>query len=174
MCRRGRRQSCHRHLRVSRAVLIWPTTSLYFSPWDSPPQETSMAMGAQLCHPTGLFQLSSAPSPCPTPQGPSRPGSRQKGLTLQQAVGQSGGQTQPLLCPSISPHALLLSPVYEVQATMHCESGCGIGKGAGGGSARFGAGTQAAWKAAGGVVVGRASLRRAVSTKSGRLCSCSA
>uniref|UniRef100_A0A8C9FMW4 Thymocyte selection associated family member 2 n=1 Tax=Pavo cristatus TaxID=9049 RepID=A0A8C9FMW4_PAVCR len=75
--------------------------------------------GAQLCHPTGLFQPSPAPSSCPTLQGSSLQGSRQKGLTLHQVLGQSGGQTQPLLCPSISPHTLLLSPVYEVQATMH-------------------------------------------------------
>ncbi|XP_015738976.1 protein THEMIS2 [Coturnix japonica] len=67
----------------------------------------------------GLFQPSPAPSSHPTSQGPPVQGSRQKGLTLLQAVGQSGGQTQPLLCPSISPHALLLSPVYEVQAIMH-------------------------------------------------------
>lgn len=67
----------------------------------------------------GLFQPSPATSPCPTPQGPSLQGSRQKGLTLHQALGQSSRQTQPLLCPSISPHALLLSPVYEAQATMH-------------------------------------------------------
>ncbi|XP_065600416.1 protein THEMIS2 [Cyrtonyx montezumae] len=67
----------------------------------------------------GLFQPSPASPPCLTPQGPSLKGSRQKGLTLHQALGQSITQTQPLLCPTISPHALLLSPVYEVQATMH-------------------------------------------------------
>ncbi|NXK55965.1 THMS2 protein, partial [Chauna torquata] len=46
-------------------------------------------------------------------------GSRQKGLTLHQALGWRGRQTQPLQCPTIGPHALLLSPVYEVKATMH-------------------------------------------------------
>ncbi|XP_021231344.1 protein THEMIS2 [Numida meleagris] len=67
----------------------------------------------------GLFQPSPAAPPCFTPEGPSQKDSRQKGLTLHQALEQSGRQTQPLLCPAISPHALLLSPVYEVQATMH-------------------------------------------------------
>ncbi|NXL89841.1 THMS2 protein, partial [Alectura lathami] len=80
------------------------------------------------CHHTPL--LSMGPS-CPgalsghgglssaVPQGSFLGGSRQKGLTLQQAMAWRDRQTQPLLCPTISSHALLLRPVYEVQAIMH-------------------------------------------------------
>lgn len=48
-----------------------------------------------------------------------------KGLTLPQALEWGSRQRQPLRCPTIGPHALLLSPVYEVQATMNRESCCG-------------------------------------------------
>ena len=81
--------------------------------------------------PTGLFQPAPAPGPCPTLQQPFLESGRQQGLMLQQVLGQWDGQPQLLLCPTISPHALLLHPVYEVHAVMHCE--CGRGRqGAGG------------------------------------------
>ncbi|NXU23595.1 THMS2 protein, partial [Thalassarche chlororhynchos] len=53
------------------------------------------------------------------PQGPFLDGSRQQGLTLHQALGRWDGRPQPLLCPTIGPHALLLHPIYEVHAAMH-------------------------------------------------------
>lgn len=40
---------------------------------------------------------------------------------MHQALGQWDGRLQPLLCPAIGPHALLLRPVYEVHAAMHRE-----------------------------------------------------
>lgn len=67
----------------------------------------------------GLFQPALDLMPCPTPQGPLPGVCRKKGLTLHQALELRGRQTQPLRCPTIGPHALLLSPVYEVQATMN-------------------------------------------------------
>ncbi|XP_009891319.1 PREDICTED: protein THEMIS2 [Charadrius vociferus] len=67
----------------------------------------------------GLFQPAQAPGPYPTPQRPFLEGSRQQGLTLHQVLGQWDGRPQPLLCPAISPHILLLHPVYEVHAAMH-------------------------------------------------------
>ncbi|KFQ91427.1 Protein THEMIS2, partial [Nipponia nippon] len=69
--------------------------------------------------PTGLFKPASAPGPYSTPRGPFLEGSKQRGLTLHQAVGRSSGQPRPMLCPTIGPCALLLHPVYEVHATMH-------------------------------------------------------
>lgn len=80
---------------------------------------------AQLLCPTGLFQSAPAPGPYPTPQRPFLEGSRQRGLTLHQVLEQWDGRPQPLLCPAISPHILLLHPVYEVHAAMHRESGRG-------------------------------------------------
>ncbi|XP_010001219.1 PREDICTED: protein THEMIS2 [Chaetura pelagica] len=41
-----------------------------------------------------------------------------QGRPLQPPWAQPRGP-QPLLCPDIGPHVLLLHPVYEVQATMH-------------------------------------------------------
>ncbi|XP_032058331.1 protein THEMIS2 [Aythya fuligula] len=67
----------------------------------------------------GLFQPALDLVPYPTPQGPFLGVSGKKGLTLHQALEWRGRQTQPLRCPTIGPHALLLSPVYEVQATMN-------------------------------------------------------
>ncbi|XP_064327330.1 protein THEMIS2 isoform X2 [Phalacrocorax carbo] len=67
----------------------------------------------------GLFQPAPAPGPCPTLQQPFLESGRQQGLMLQQVLGQWDGQPQLLLCPTISPHALLLHPVYEVHAVMH-------------------------------------------------------
>ncbi|KAI6073407.1 Protein THEMIS2 [Aix galericulata] len=67
----------------------------------------------------GLFQPALDLVPSPTPQGPFPGVSGKKGLTLHQALAWRGRQTQPLRCPTIGPHALLLSPVYEVQATMN-------------------------------------------------------
>ncbi|XP_059686658.1 protein THEMIS2 [Gavia stellata] len=67
----------------------------------------------------GLFQPAPAPEPYPAPQGPLLKGSRQRGLTLHQVLGRWDGRPQPLLCPTISPHVLLLHPVYEVHAAMH-------------------------------------------------------
>ncbi|XP_072741273.1 protein THEMIS2 [Ciconia boyciana] len=67
----------------------------------------------------GLFQPAPAPGPCPTLRGPFQEGSRKRGLTLHQALGWWNRRPQPLLCPTISPHALLLHPVYEVHAAMH-------------------------------------------------------
>ncbi|XP_009466862.1 PREDICTED: protein THEMIS2 [Nipponia nippon] len=67
----------------------------------------------------GLFKPASAPGPYSTPRGPFLEGSKQRGLTLHQAVGRSSGQPRPMLCPTIGPCALLLHPVYEVHATMH-------------------------------------------------------
>ncbi|XP_040390929.1 protein THEMIS2 [Cygnus olor] len=67
----------------------------------------------------GLFQPSPDLGPCPMPQGPFLEGGMKKGLTLHQALEWGGKQRQPLRCPTIGPHALLLSPVYEVQATMN-------------------------------------------------------
>ncbi|XP_054658678.1 protein THEMIS2 [Grus americana] len=67
----------------------------------------------------GLFQPATALGPYPTPQGPFLEGSRQRGLTLHQVLGQWNGRPKPLLCPAVSPHTLLLHPVYEVQAVMH-------------------------------------------------------
>lgn len=40
---------------------------------------------------------------------------------MHQALGQWDGRLQPLLCPAVGPHALLLHPVYEVHAAMHRE-----------------------------------------------------
>ncbi|KAM6239894.1 protein THEMIS2 [Porphyrio hochstetteri] len=67
----------------------------------------------------GLFQPAPAPRPYPTPEGRSPKGSRQQGLTLQEVLRRWDRQPQPLLCPAIAPHVLLLHPVYEVQAAMH-------------------------------------------------------
>ncbi|KAM9213767.1 protein THEMIS2 [Leptosomus discolor] len=67
----------------------------------------------------GLFQPAPAPGRHPALQGPGLKGSRRQGLTLHQVLGQWDGQPQPLLCPAIGPHALLLHPVYEVHAAMH-------------------------------------------------------
>ncbi|NXV27314.1 THMS2 protein, partial [Rissa tridactyla] len=75
-------------------------------PWAQPP-----------C-PTGFFQPAPAPGSNPTLQTPFL-GGGQWGLTLHQALGRCNGQPQPLLCPAIGPHTLLLHPVYEVQAAMH-------------------------------------------------------
>ncbi|XP_068274110.1 protein THEMIS2 [Nyctibius grandis] len=67
----------------------------------------------------GLFQPAPAPRLYPTLRGPFLEGSRQRGLTLHQVLGQWDGRPQPLLCPAIGPHTLLLHPVYEVHAAMH-------------------------------------------------------
>ncbi|XP_074419035.1 protein THEMIS2 isoform X1 [Larus michahellis] len=66
----------------------------------------------------GFFQPAPAPGSNPTLRTPFL-GGGQWGLTLHQALGRCNGQPQPLLCPAISPHTLLLHPVYEVQAAMH-------------------------------------------------------
>lgn len=119
--------------------------------------------GSHPCPPTGLFQPALDLVPCPTPQGPLPGVCRKKGLTLHQALELRGRQAQPLRCPTIGPHALLLSPVYEVQATMNRESCCGarqgcwgVESGGGGGLHRFvdRALTRAAW-----VVAGRVGTR---------------
>lgn len=83
-------------------------------PWAQPPS------------PTGFFQPAPAPGSNPTLRTPFL-GGGQWGLTLHQALGRCNGQPQPLLCPAIGPHTLLLHPVYEVQAAMHRESGRGWG-----------------------------------------------
>ncbi|XP_010574682.1 PREDICTED: protein THEMIS2 [Haliaeetus leucocephalus] len=67
----------------------------------------------------GLFQPAPARGPYQTLRGHVPEGGRQQGLTLHQALGQWDGRLQPLLCPAIGPHALLLRPVYEVHAAMH-------------------------------------------------------
>ncbi|KAM9255893.1 protein THEMIS2 [Cariama cristata] len=67
----------------------------------------------------GLFQPAPAPRPCPTLRGPFLESGKHRGLTLHQVLGKWGGRPQPLLCPSIGPHTLLLHPVYEVHAAMH-------------------------------------------------------
>ncbi|NXS42919.1 THMS2 protein, partial [Balaeniceps rex] len=69
--------------------------------------------------PTGLFQPVPSTGPYPTLRGPFLEGSRQRGLTLHQALGRWDRRPQPLLCPSIGRCALLLHPVYEVHAAMH-------------------------------------------------------
>ncbi|NXT86415.1 THMS2 protein, partial [Anhinga rufa] len=75
--------------------------------------------GVQPYCPTGLFQPAPTPGPCPTLRRPFLESSRQEGLMLHQVLGQWNGRPQPLLCPTISPHALLLHPIYEVHAVMH-------------------------------------------------------
>ncbi|XP_032855583.2 protein THEMIS2 [Tyto alba] len=67
----------------------------------------------------GLFQPAPAPGPSPASRGPFPEGRRQRGLTLHQVLGRRERWPQPLLCPTISPHALLLRPIYEVHAIMH-------------------------------------------------------
>ncbi|XP_074018295.1 protein THEMIS2 [Numenius arquata] len=67
----------------------------------------------------GLFQLAPAPRSNKTLQTPFLEGGRQQGLTLLQVLGRWDRQPQPLLCPAIGPHTLLLHPVYEVHAAMH-------------------------------------------------------
>ncbi|XP_014804650.1 PREDICTED: protein THEMIS2 isoform X2 [Calidris pugnax] len=67
----------------------------------------------------GLFQPAPAPRPKKTLQTQFLEGGPHQGLTLHQALGQWDRRPQPLLCPAISPHALLLHPVYEVHAIMH-------------------------------------------------------
>ncbi|KAM9268111.1 LOW QUALITY PROTEIN: protein THEMIS2 [Morus bassanus] len=68
---------------------------------------------------TGLFQPAPAPGPCSTVRRLFLESSGQQGLMLHQVLGQWEGRPQPLLCPTIGPHALLLHPVYEVHAVMH-------------------------------------------------------
>ncbi|KAM6108667.1 protein THEMIS2 [Pterocles gutturalis] len=65
----------------------------------------------------GLFQPAPAQGPYPTLQGPYLEGGRQQGLTLHQVLGQWDGRPRPVLCPTISPCALLL--IYEGHAAMH-------------------------------------------------------
>ncbi|KAM6115905.1 protein THEMIS2 [Phoenicopterus ruber ruber] len=67
----------------------------------------------------GLFQPAPALGPYPALRRPFQKGGTQQGLTLHQVLGQWDRQPQPLLCPAIGPHALLLHPVYEVHAIMH-------------------------------------------------------
>ncbi|KAM6313896.1 protein THEMIS2 [Podargus strigoides] len=67
----------------------------------------------------GLFQPAPSPRQHPTLRRPFLEGGRRKALTLHQVLGQWDGRPQPLLCPDIGPHALLLQPVYEVHAAMH-------------------------------------------------------
>ncbi|NXS98201.1 THMS2 protein, partial [Jacana jacana] len=74
---------------------------------------------AQRPCPTGLFQPAPTPRANTTLRTPFLEGGRQQGLTLLQVLEQWDRQPQPLLCPTISPHVLLLHPVYEVHATMH-------------------------------------------------------
>ncbi|NXY75190.1 THMS2 protein, partial [Glareola pratincola] len=69
--------------------------------------------------PTGFFQPAPAPGSNPTLRTPFLEGARKWGLTLHQALGRWHGRPQPLLCPAIGPHTLLLHPVYEVHAAMH-------------------------------------------------------
>ncbi|XP_068007781.1 protein THEMIS2 [Melanerpes formicivorus] len=66
----------------------------------------------------GHFQPAPALGPHQTPHKPFPKTAKQRVLTLQQVLGLWDRQPQPLLCPAISPHALLLHPVYEVQAAM--------------------------------------------------------
>ncbi|XP_069659532.1 protein THEMIS2 isoform X1 [Haliaeetus albicilla] len=90
------------------------------SPWvPSSPGRPSQPPWAQPHCPTGLFQPAPARGPYQTLRGHVPEGGRQQGLTLHQALGQWDGRLQPLLCPAVGPHALLLRPVYEVHAAMH-------------------------------------------------------
>ncbi|NXW29801.1 THMS2 protein, partial [Phaetusa simplex] len=73
---------------------------------------------AQSHCPTGFFQPAPAPGLNPTLRTPFL-GGGQWGLTLHQALGRCDRRPQPLLCPAIGPHPLLLHPIYEVHATMH-------------------------------------------------------
>ncbi|NXF31882.1 THMS2 protein, partial [Nyctibius bracteatus] len=90
-------------------------TQWVLSSWGRPLQPP----WAQPHCPTGLFQPAPAPRVYPTRRGPFLEGSGQWGLTLHQVLGQWDGRPQPLLCPAISPHTLLLHPVYEVHTAMH-------------------------------------------------------
>ncbi|NWW45246.1 THMS2 protein, partial [Pedionomus torquatus] len=69
--------------------------------------------------PTGLFQPAAPSRPDTTLRTPFLAGGRRQGLTLLQAMEQWDRWPQPLLCPAIGPHTLLLHPVYEVHAAMH-------------------------------------------------------
>ncbi|XP_051494212.1 protein THEMIS2 isoform X1 [Apus apus] len=66
----------------------------------------------------GLFQPAPAPGTHRAPREQLPEGGSQRGLTLRQVLGQWDGRPQPLLCPAIGPHILLLQPVYEVRAAM--------------------------------------------------------
>ncbi|XP_040985313.1 protein THEMIS2 isoform X1 [Aquila chrysaetos chrysaetos] len=90
------------------------------TPWaPSSPGRPSRPPWAQPHCPTGLFQPAPARGPYQTLRGHFPEGGRQHGLTLHQALGRWDGRLQPLLCPAVGPHALLLRPVYEVHAAMH-------------------------------------------------------
>ncbi|XP_057259388.1 protein THEMIS2 [Pezoporus wallicus] len=91
---------------------------------------TAVALQKVICEDVGTGQTTELPptfkgergcpapsrTPGPAPSGPVPEGGRDRGLTLQQALGK--GQSQPVLCRDLGPRALILRPVYEVHAAM--------------------------------------------------------
>ncbi|XP_009702814.1 PREDICTED: protein THEMIS2, partial [Cariama cristata] len=82
----------------------------------------AVALQKVICEDTETGQTTELPptfKACPSPEAVPNERGKHRGLTLHQVLGKWGGRPQPLLCPSIGPHTLLLHPVYEVHAAMH-------------------------------------------------------